>query len=132
MSDLGLVFDIHFTDEELRKLPSWTLTNEKMVAGISSIEPQVSLPQAPPGIRGSMNGTTWLLVKLQKETIKKSGGRQQLFFNPPVTPPTTATFGLSNLIDEFGVANPLSRLNGDAVPQSLIVICTYTFLQEEK
>lgn len=124
MSDFGLVFDIRFTDEELQKLPSWTLIDEKMVAGMSSIDPKVSLPQAPPGIRGSINGTTWLLVKLQKETIKKSGGRQRLFFNPPVTPPTTAAFGLSDLIDEFGVANPLSRLNGDAVPQNLIIICT--------
>lgn len=125
MSDFGLVFDICFTDEELQRLPDWKLIDGKIVAGISSIYPDISLPQTPPNIRGTMNGTPWLLVKLQKETIRKTGGRQRLFFNPPVKPPTAATFSLSHLIDEFGVPNELSRVNSDPVPQSVIVICKH-------
>jgi hypothetical protein len=123
MLDFGLVFDISFTDDELRRLPDWTLVDEKIRSGISSIKPALSLPQAPHSIQGSVNGTTWLLVKLRKETVKKSGGRQQIHFIPPVKPPTIATFSLDHLIAEFGVPNQLSRPNGDPVPENVIVIC---------
>jgi len=123
MQDFGLVFDISFTDEELGRLPSWTLIDEKIKSGILSIEPAVTLPEASPNIRGTMSGTIWFWVKLQKVTIKGSGGRQRLFFNPPVMPPTIANFTLSHLIDEFGVPNQLSRPNGDPVPEHVIVIC---------
>jgi len=129
MLNLELVFDISFTDEELVSLPNWTLFDEKIVTGISSIRPQVHLPQAPSGIRNSINGTVWSLVKLQPETIRKTGGRRRFFFNPPPRPPTPATFSLRALVDEFGVENPLSRDNGDIVPQSLIIICKYVSIR---
>jgi len=123
MLDFGLVFDISFTDNELHQLPDWTLVDEKIRAGISSIEPALSLPQAPPNIQGMVNGTTWLLVKLRKETVKRSGGCQQIFFIPPVKPPTIATFSLDHLIAKFGVPNQLSCPNGNPVPENVIVIC---------
>ena len=119
MLDFGLVFDISFTDNELHQLLDWTLVDEKIRAGISSIEPALSLPQAPPNIQGTVNGTTWLLVKLWKETVKRSGGHQQIFFIPPVKPPTIATFSLDHLIAEFGVPNQLSRPNGNPPRQPL-------------
>lgn len=132
MLDLELVFDISFTDEELLTLPNWTLFDEKIVTGISSIRPEVNLPRAPSSIRNSLNGTVWSLVKLQPETIKKSGGRRRFFFNPPPGPPTPATFSLRALVDEFGVPNPLSRDNGGVVPQSLIIVCKYISIRTKR
>jgi len=123
MSDFGLIFDIAFTDDELQKLPDWTVIDDKIVTGISSIYPRLSLPAAPSGIRESINGTVWSFVKIQIETIRKSGGRRQLFFNPPTGAPTPPMFHLDVLIREFGVENPVSRTNNAPVPRSLIIIC---------
>lgn len=131
MSDFGLIFDITLSDDELQKLPDWTIIDEKITTGISSIYPSVSLPKAPSGIQDTINGTVWSFVKTQTEKIRKSGGRRQLYFNPPTTPPTPLMFGLDILIKEFGVENPVSRTNNAPVPKSLIIICMY-YLDESR
>ena len=125
MSDFGLIFDIAFTDDELEQLPDWTVINNKILTGISSIYPRVSLPERPSGIRESVNSTMWSFVKIQKETIRKTGGRRKFFFNPPPSPPTLPMFCLDILIKEFGVENPVSRTNNALVPKNLIIVCTY-------
>ena len=57
MSELGLIFDITFTDEQLLKLPDWMLVDEKITLSLSCIYPTVHLPKPPSSTTGSVNGT---------------------------------------------------------------------------
>ena len=75
--------------------------------------------------RESVNSTMWSFVKIQKETIRKTGGRRKFFFNPPLSLPTLPMFCLDILIKEFGVENPVSHTNNALVPKNLIIVCMY-------
>ena len=123
MSKLGLIFDITFTDEELLKLPDWTLVDEKITLGLSCIYPTVYLPKPPSCTTGSVNGTVWSFVKVSSSTLKNTGGRQQYTFIPPARPPVPHEFSLDRLINDFGLENPVSRTNNVLGPEKLIVIC---------
>ena len=69
MSELGLIFDITFTDEQLLKLPDWTLVDEKITLCLLCIYPTVHLPKPPSSTTGSVNGTVWSFVKVKSSTV---------------------------------------------------------------
>ena len=123
MSELGLIFDITFTDEQLLKLPDWTLVDEKITLGLSCIYPTVHLPKPPSCTTGSVNGTVWSFVKVSSTALKNTGGRRQYTFIPPARPPVPHEFSLDLLIKEFGLPNPVSRTNNVLPPENIIVIC---------
>ena len=128
MSELGLIFDITFTDEELLKLPDWTIVDDKITIGLSCIYPRVFLPKAPSGTSESVNSTVWSFVKVKSRTLKNTGGRQQYSFIPPTKPPVPHEFSLDRLIKDFGLENPVSHTNNVLAPEKLIVICRCIFL----
>ena len=123
MSEFRLIFDIIFKDEELLKLPDWTMVDEKITSGLSCIYPKVTLPKPPSGTSQSVNGTVWSFVKVSSSTLKNTGGRRQYTFIPPARPPVPHEFSLDLLIKEFGLPNPVSRTNNVLAPEKLIVIC---------
>ena len=69
--------------------------------------------------------TMWSFVKIQKETIRKTGGYWKFFFNPLLSPPTLPMFCLDILIKEFGIENLVSHANNALVPKNLIIVCMY-------
>jgi hypothetical protein len=44
MSDMGLVFDIQFTEDELEQLPDWNIFDGKFMDRISSLPAVFELP----------------------------------------------------------------------------------------
>jgi hypothetical protein len=122
MFDMGLVFDIEFTEDELEQLPDWTLFNGKILDGISSLPAIFELPPRPANMQMSVNATTWTFVKCQLRSQRaRSGSRQIYQLNPPTIIPTSA-WSLENLIREFALPNPISQPSNAPVPQKLIVI----------
>ena len=124
MSELGLIFDITFTNEQLLKLPDWMLVDEKITLSLSCIYPTVHLPKPPSSTTRLVNGTVWSFVEVRSATLKNTGGRGQYTFIPPTPPPVPHEFSLDLLIKRFGLLNPVSRTNNVLAPAKLIIICT--------
>jgi hypothetical protein len=122
MFDLGLVFDVRFTKDEIEQLPSWRLFDRKIMDGVSSLPGKIELPPRPLTTSESVNGTLWAFVDCMAKTVRKQPGRQKYHLVPPKKPTPTARWTLDVLLKEFSVPNPISGLDDNPVPQSLIII----------
>ena len=121
MFDIGLVFNIQFTEDELQQLPSWKLFDRKIMDGVSSLPAMIQLPPRPSNMSSSVNAILWTFVKLFTRTIRNQCGRQTYHLVPPSATPITK-WSLNLLIEEFAVPNPISGPDDEAVPQNLIII----------
>ena len=121
MFDLGLVFDVRFTKDEIAQLPSWCMFDRKVMDGVSSLPGKIELPPRPSTTSESMNGTLWTFVTRVMKTVRKQPGRQKYHLVPPKDTPT-ARWTLDVLMGEFSVPNPISGLDDNPVPQNLIII----------
>jgi hypothetical protein len=121
MCDVGLVFNIRFSEEELLQLPSWRLFNGKITDGVSSLPGRINLPARPPGVSESVNSTVWTFVRCFSQTVRGRSGRQKYHLVPP-NPMPTSKWTLNFLVKEFSVINPISGPDDTPVPQDLIII----------
>jgi hypothetical protein len=125
MFDIGLVFNIEFTEEELGQLnqqPRWSLFDRKIMDGISNLPAGLNLPPRPTNIPISANSTLWSFIKCHMQAQRSHPGRRMFHFNPPTTPITSQMYTLEILIQELALANPISSPDNAAVPQKLIII----------
>jgi hypothetical protein len=121
MFDLGLVFDIKFTEDELQRLPSWSTFDKKITDGILSLPAGIELPPRPPKLSNSVNSTLWTFVNCPLQTVRGKYGRKVLNLVLPMATPTTK-WTLDLLTEDFSVENPISRPDNTPMPQRLIVI----------
>ena len=63
MFDVGLVFNVDFTDDELQQLPNWHLFNQKIMAGVSSLPANINLPPPAQELSELANHTLWAFVE---------------------------------------------------------------------
>lgn len=131
MFDIGLVFNIHFTEDELQQLPSWRLFDRKIMDGVSALPARIQLPSRPSYMPVSANATLWTFVKLFTKTLRNQYGRQMYHLVPPSAPPITK-WTLNLLIEEFAVPNPISAPDDAPVPQNLIIIGLWSQFSSEK
>src|ERR1700753_97387 len=121
MFDMGLVFNVEFTEAELGQLPSWSLFDHKITDGISSLRGKPGLPSRPQNMQGSANTTLWSFVKRHSQKQRGKSGRESYHLNP-TTPITTSMWTLDFLIQEFAMLNPISGPDDTPMPQHLIII----------
>jgi hypothetical protein len=121
LSDVGLVFNITFAEDELQQQPSWSLFNRKIMAGVSSLPARIELPPRPPNMTGSVNSILWTPITRFKRGVRGQPGRHTFHLVPPPTIPTSDwTPGL--IVDKFAVPNPISGPDDAPVPKHLIII----------
>ena len=119
MSDVGLVFDIEFTEDELVH-PSWIVFDKKIEEGISILPGSLRLPPAHTKSSKSMNTTLWTLVNRTKRRERKPA---RSYYSLTGSLPTTMDdWTLDNIIRKFAMPNPISSLDGTPVCDDLIVI----------
>ena len=95
MFDAGLVFDIKFEEDEVEKLPSWSLFDRKIMDGLSSLAARIQLPPRLPKFGESVNTTLWTFVSCPIQSIRGQFGRQSyhlvpLCLYPPKSGPWTS------------------------------------------
>jgi hypothetical protein len=126
MFDVGLVFNIMFTAEEVRKLPKWEIFDEKIMAGISALPAKIALPPRPQNkalnSSSSPNFTLWSWVACHTKGQRGHYGRRLFHLNPPAVIVTQATFTLVGLTRELAVSNPISYPDNTPGPQDLFII----------
>lgn len=122
MFDTGLVFNIEFTEDELRQLPRWSLFDHKIMDGVSALPAKLHLPSRPLNTSSSVNTTLWSFVKCHAQAQRGHPGRRLYHLNPPAVPITPHTFTLETLIREFAMPNPISCPDDTPIPQHLIII----------
>jgi len=121
MFDLGLVFDIRFTEDEIQQLPNWRLFDRKVMDGVLSLPGEIELPPRPLNMSESMNGILWSFVTCSTKAVRNQPGRRKYYLAPP-GPTPMARWTLDLLIGEFSLPNPISGLDDNPVPQNLIII----------
>ena len=121
MFDVGLVFNIDFTDDELLQLPNWRLFNQKIMAGVSSLPANINLPPPARKLSESVNHTLWAFVKHLSRPVQNQPGtkKHHLVGGEPIP---TAKWTLDHLMREFSIPNPISGPDAIPVPQRLIII----------
>jgi hypothetical protein len=122
MFDIGLVFDIRFTEDELEQLPRWNLFDRKITDGISALSAMLKLPSRPSAMQDSANSTLWSFVQCDQQALRGQYGRWVYHLNLP-GPITASEYTLEALIQRFGIPNPISSPDDTlAPPQQLIII----------
>lgn len=121
MFDIGLVFNLSFTEAELLQPPSWVSFDQKIMDGVASLPARIRLPPRPSHASASANGTLWTFVKCFLRAVRGQHGRKKYHLTPPPTI-TAAQWTLDHLTKELSVPNPISGLDDASVPQNLIVI----------
>jgi hypothetical protein len=121
MFDVGLVFNIRYTQDELEGRPSWTLFNKKITDGLASLPAEIQLPPRPASVSESVNTILWTFVEVMIQAVRNHPGRKKFHLVPPQSTPTRK-WTLQMLTKEFSVENPISGLEDAPVPQRLIII----------
>lgn len=121
MFDIGLVFDLRFTEDELLQPPSWVLFDQKIMDGVASLPARIRLPLRPSHVSASANGTLWTFVKCFTRAVRNQCGRKKYHLTPPPTI-TTTQWTLDHLTNELSVPNPISGPDDASVPQNLVII----------
>ena len=118
MSDMGLTFNITFTEDELGGLPNWRLFDEKIMDGISHLSAQLELPSRPASMRvESANSTRWVFVHCQE--TKKCGICTYRFQLPAMTP---TLYTLEHLDQSITIDNPICSSDAAPTPRKLLVV----------
>jgi len=131
MLDVGLVFNIEFTGEELGQLPRWELFDHKIMDSISSPTTKIKLPPRPTNTPPSVNTMLWSIVQCHKKSERKHTGLSSYHLNPPTHPITTMSYTLERLIQEkLVVGNPISNPDNTPVPQYLMIIGSSSLKQK--
>jgi len=124
MFDVGLVFNIQFTEEELAQLPRWSLFDHKIMDGISALPARLNLPSRPSNDPSSVNSTLWTLISCHSQAKRGHPGCRSLYLNRPTSHVTPGMFTLKGLIEVFGIPNPISCPDDTPTPKNLIMIGT--------
>jgi hypothetical protein len=122
MFNAGLVFNIHFTEDELEQLPRWSLFDSKIMDQISTLPGGIQLPPRPSNTPSSANATLWMLVRCHIQSRCNDPGRRVIHFNPPAVPITPMMYSLETLIRELAMPNPISHPDDTPAVDHLIVI----------
>ena len=128
MSEAGFVFNIEFTEDELREHQRWSLFDNKIMDGISRLPVELELPPRPPGTPSSANTTLWSIMKCYSQPQRKNPGRRLIFINPPPHPITPSMYTLELLIQNFAIDNPISSPDDVPLPHHLIIIGGYLLI----
>jgi hypothetical protein len=123
MFNAGLVFNITFTGEEVQQIPRWNSFDEKIMAGISTLAPEIELPPRPPKVQPSANATLWIFLKFHPKMHRSSNNRSHYLSPPPIAP---QMYTPETLIDKIAEPNPISTPDNAPCPQHLIIIGQYT------
>lgn len=119
MFDIGLVFDVSFTDDELLQ-PNWSLFDRKIEDGISSLQAEIQLPPRPDKLSLSANSTLWTFVKCL--TKQARGNVERKYLLDHADPLSSSQWTLDHLTKTLSVTNPISRPGSNAIPERLIII----------
>ena len=122
MSDIGLVFDMHFTKEELLQLSKWSVFDRKIMEGISSLPGGIQFPTRTDNGPISADSTAWQLVNFIRKPIKGQTGHHKYILVPLQQQLSSNEWTLNHLIAGYTITNPISGLDGASVPEHLVVI----------
>lgn len=122
MFNAGLVFNIQFTEDELRQLPCWSLFDCKIMDQITTLPGRLELPPRPSNVPSSANATLWTFIKGHTQTQRNNFGRRVIHLNPPAVPITPTMYTLETLIHELAMPNPISCPDDVPLAKHLIII----------
>jgi hypothetical protein len=77
MFEIGLVFNIQFTEEEILQLPRWNLFDRKITEEMSSLPSRIWLPTRTTNGPASANVTAWELACSIKKAVRGQPGRHK-------------------------------------------------------
>ena len=125
MLDLGLVFNITFTEGELAELrahANWAMFDRKFMDGISTLPAGLELPPWPLNIQPSVNATLWTLVKCNNQAKRGQPGLRVFHLGHPPGVVGMPMYMLDKLIQELTIPNPISYPDDTPVPHNLVII----------
>jgi hypothetical protein len=122
MSDIGLVFDMHFTEEELLQLQKWSVFDRKIMEGISSLPGGIQFPTRTDNGPVSANSMAWQWVNFIRKPIKGQTDRHKYILVPLQQQLSSNEWTLDHLIEGYTITNLINGLDGALVPEHLVVI----------
>ncbi|KAF9785059.1 hypothetical protein BJ322DRAFT_1020665 [Thelephora terrestris] len=125
MFDIGLVFHLRFTDDELLQ-SNWSLFDRKITDGISSLPARIQLPPRPANQPPSANSTCWTFVKCGIKPARGRSDKRYILVHPEHI--SSSQWTLDYLRGSLAVTNPISGPDEDLIPDRLIVIGSLTSL----